>query len=455
MSKLKPTTESQVLKKGIWGMSLPMIIDQMIVLSVPLADTFFLSQISDNASAGVGAVMPLLFMSSMILISISVAGSAVAGQRMGGNKDLDARASIVTYAMLVFFVSFIIGAALWFFGDQFSELINLSDDIKQHTNVYLKYITFLAVILGFRSVYQTTLNLFGQPQYNTYANWIVSVFNIIGNAWVVFYTDYAVHGVAMMSIISSLLGLVLLMLVFHFKLNVELPFKYAMSQFKRLSKPILKIAVPSSLEPLSFDFYMVYLLWVVSQVGDIALTTRNYTYSTFMFCLAISFAFGTATQTMIAQLIGRKDYELAQQTLIKGARLAIIGSTTIAFVFFIFNSFILNLYTDNTEILKLGFTLFLLSVITEPGRATNIVVGGALRSAGDARFNSFSAIALTWVIGAPLAYILAITLNMGIYGIFIAALFDETIRAFIAVWRWSTKKWMTYTVDAQESGGNN
>ena len=452
MSKIKSASKSQVLKKGLWGMSIPMIIDQMIVLSVPLADTFFLSRISDNAAAGVGAVMPLLFMCSMILISISIAGSAVAGQRLGNEQDLDARASIVTYACLVFLVSIVIGCVLWFFGAQFSELINLSDAIKEHTNVYLKYIAFVAVILGFRSVYQTTLNLFGHPKYNTYANWTVALLNIVGNAWVVFYTDYGVHGVALMSVGSSLIGLLILMCVFHLKLNVELPFKYALSQFKRLSKPILKIAIPSSLEPLSFDVYMIYLLWVVSQVGDVALTTRNYTYSTFIFCLAFSFAFGTATQTIIAQLIGKKDFEQAQKTLIKGAKFAVIGSTSIAFIFFVFQSFILSLYTTNPEILQLGFILFFISVLTEPGRAINIVVGGALRSAGDAKFNSFSAILLTWIIAAPLAYILAITMGLGIYGIFIAALFDEVIRALVAVWRWSTKKWMNYTVAVQESG---
>ena len=454
MSKLNPATKSQVLKKGLWGMSVPMIIDQMIVLSVPLADTFFLSRISDNASAGVGAVMPLLFMCSMILISISIAGSAVAGQRLGNEQDLDARASIVTYATLVILVSVVIGSILWFFGSQFSELINLSDAIKEHSNVYLKYIAFVAVILGFRSIYQTTLNLFGQPKYNTYANWTVALLNIVGNAWVVFYTDYGVHGVAMMSVGSSFIGLLILMCVFHFKLNVDLPFKYALSQFKRLSKPILKIAIPSSLEPLSFDVYMIYLLWVVSQVGDVALTTRNYTYSTFIFCLAISFAFGTATQTIIAQLIGKKDFEQAQRTLIQGAKYAVIGSTSIAFIFFVLQSFILSIYTSNPEILKLGFGLFLISVFTEPGRAVNIVVGGALRSAGDAKFNSFSAILLTWIIAAPLAYILAIPMGLGIYGIFIASLFDEVIRALVAVWRWSTKKWMNYTVAVQESNEN-
>jgi len=268
---------------------------------------------------------------------------------------------------------------------------------------------------------------------------------------VVFYTDYGVHGVAMMSVGSSLIGLLILMSVFHFKLNVELPVKYAISQFKRLSKPILKIAIPSSLEPLSFDVYMIYLLWVVSQVGDIALTTRNYTYTTFIFCLAVSFAFGTATQTIIAQLIGKKEFDEAQRTLVKGAKLAVIGSTSIAFIFLLFQPFILSLYTDNPEILQLGFGLFLISVLTEPGRAVNIVVGGALRSAGDAKFNSFSAILLTWIIAAPLAYMLAIPMGLGIYGIFIASLMDEVIRAVVAVWRWSTKRWMAHTVASQES----
>jgi Na+-driven multidrug efflux pump len=247
------------------------------------------------------------------------------------------------------------------------------------------------------------------------------------------------------------MGLFILMFVFHAKLNVELPFKYAFSKFKDLSRPIARIAAPSALEPISFNVYMFYLVWVITFVSDVALTSRNYTFNTFVFCMAISFAFGTATQTIIAQLIGKKDYDEAQNMLVKGAKYAVLGSTGIALIFLAFNSIILDLFTDNPEILALGFSLFLISVFTEPGRAVNIVVGGALRSAGDARFNSFSAIALTWLLGAPLAYFLTITMNMGVYGIFVAVMFDESIRAAVAVWRWRTKRWMNYTVASQEA----
>ncbi len=49
ISDMPETTAAQ--KKGLWGMSRPMLVEQGLQFSVPLLDTFFLSRISDSAAS--------------------------------------------------------------------------------------------------------------------------------------------------------------------------------------------------------------------------------------------------------------------------------------------------------------------------------------------------------------------------------------------------------------------
>ncbi len=121
-----------------------------------------------------------------------------------------------------------------------------------------------------------------------------------------------------------------------------------------------------------------------------------------------------------------------------------------ALAWFIFHKPILQLFTNDPEIIAIGFWAFLISCLTEPWRTANIIIGSSLRCTGDATFSSVSAILIIWLFSIPLAYILAIPCGLGLYGLLIAALADEFVRALIKFWRWRQKKWMNKGVAFRE-----
>jgi Na+-driven multidrug efflux pump len=103
------------------------------------------------------------------------------------------------------------------------------------------------------------------------------------------------------------------------------------------------------------------------------------------------------------------------------------------------------------DINAIGFWVFFLGFLAEPMRTTNIIIGGALRCAGDATFTSVSSIAVIWLFSVPLAYVLAVPLGLGIYGLLIAAMLDEAVRAVIKYFRWKTRKWQNYGVVSKDA----
>lgn len=451
----KPMPQSRVLDKGIWGMSRPMFLDQAVTYTIPLIDMYFLSRISDSVAAAVGAITPLVFVANAFLIVSAFAGASIASQRIGANDYLRGNATIAAYAIFVVVLALIAALAVNHGGPWVASAMSLSGEVEQHARTYLSIIGWMVALWGCRVIYQTILNIYGEPQWNTYSNIILFGVNIIGNAIAVYgfmgIPPSGVVGVAIASIVAAGASLLFVVVIVHFKLRIHIPLHEGWKNFSVLMAPVLMIAAPSVLEPMSFQAYMIALNWIAAEVGDLALKVKVYAYNTFLFCLMISIALGMATEAIIAQRVGRKEFDLVDKQLKQSLKIALIGTTTLALMWLVFNQSILKMFSNDPEVIAIGVWAFVLSFLAEPWRTVNIVVGGALRCAGDATFTSVSSIAVIWLFSVPLAYALAIPLGVGLYGLLIAAILDELLRALIKGWRWKQGKWMHTGIAAREA----
>lgn len=451
----KPMPQSRVLDKGIWGMSRPMFLDQAVTYTIPLIDMYFLSRISDSAAAAVGAITPLVFVANAFLIVSAFAGASIASQRIGANDYLRGNATIAAYAIFVVVLALIAALAVNHGGSWVASAMSLSGEVEQHARTYLSIIGWMVALWGCRVIYQTILNIYGEPQWNTYSNIILFGVNIIGNAIAVYgfmgIPPSGVVGVAIASIVAAGASLLFVVVIVHFKLRIHIPLHEGWKNFSVLMAPVLMIAAPSVLEPMSFQAYMIALNWIAAEVGDLALKVKVYAYNTFLFCLMISIALGMATEAIIAQRVGRKEFDLVDKQLKQSLKIALIGTTTLALMWLVFNQSILKMFSNDPEVIAIGVWAFALSFLAEPWRTVNIVVGGTLRCAGDATFTSVSSIAVIWLFSVPLAYVLAIPFGFGLYGLLIAAILDELLRALIKGWRWKQGKWMHTGIAAREA----
>lgn len=452
---MQQTSKSRVLDKGLWGMSAPMFVDQAVTYTIPLVDMFFLSRVSDSAAAAVGAITPLVFVANAFLIVTSFAGASIAGQRIGANDYVRGNATIGAYSLFVLFLSVIAALAVNMGGPKVAAMMSLSTEVEGYAITYLSLIGWMVGFWGCRTIYQTILNIYGAPKWNTYSNIILFTVNLLGNMLAVYgyksLQPTGVAGVALASICAALCSLFFVMYAVHIRLHIRIPVAAAIGQFKFYIAPVLFIAAPAILEPMSFQAYMIVLNWVAAEVSDLALKIKIYTYNTFLFCLMISIALSMATEAIIAQRVGRREFDLVHLQLKQSLKISLIGTTILASFWLLFNQPILRFFTNDPEIIAVGYWVFFLGFLAEPMRTTNIVIGSALRCTGDAAFTSVSSILVIWLFSVPLAYFLAIPMHLGIYGLLIAAVMDEAVRAVIKYLRWNARKWEKYGVAVKEA----
>lgn len=445
---------SQVLDKGLWGMTKPMLLEQALVLSIPMTDLFFLSRVSDDAAAAVGAITPILYFAFTCLWVVAFAGSALTSQRIGKGDYAEANTTIGVYGIWLTGLSIMTAMAVYAGGPLIAGLMGLPGAINTDAVTYLQITAWMIGVWGIHAFTHSVLTIYGLPHWNLVANSAYFISNVVGNSVVVFglfgAPELGLVGVAWVSVLSSLLGVLVAALAIVIKLRLAVVWHNVVSEFRRHSRQLGRIALPSIAEPLSFDGQMIVLSAIVAVGGATELAARAYTFNTFMALLIVTIAISTATEVMVGQYVGARNYTKANAQLHQSLKAAFVGAGLIGVLFTALAPQIMSLYTDEASLIAMAYVYFGLSLLAEPGRTVNIIVGNSLRGTGDGWYISVTGILFSWLIAVPLAWWLAIEREMGLVGVLISAAVDEGCRSLFYYARWRAGHWQHKNATARE-----
>jgi Na+-driven multidrug efflux pump len=118
-----------------------------------------------------------------------------------------------------------------------------------------------------------------------------------------------------------------------------------------------------------------------------------------------------------AHEIAKFHFRTERSTTYQDLKVAISISTAVAIAFFFLSESIFSIFTSNAEIINLGNILLLLTIMLEPGRATNLVVINSLKAAGAVRFPVYIGVLSMWGVAVPAAYSLGVYFSLGLIGI--------------------------------------
>jgi putative MATE family efflux protein len=444
--------------KGLWGMSRPLIVEQALQLSVPLLDTFFLSRVSDSSAAAAGAMTPVIFFGVNILWVTVFAGSSVASQRLGAGNREKTLATIFTYAIWILLLGSLLTILLYFVSPLICELMRLPGQVRVEAILYMQVICLLMLVWAFKMIFQSVLNIFGQPQWNMIANIVFFICNLFGCAAVVYgwfgIPQTGVVGVAWASVIAAIMGVLVTGYFVATRIPIRIRWSNLKAEFWPSSRHTLRIALPSVIEPLSFDLNMMVLNGFAATLGVAALAAKIYTFNVFLVGLIITLALTMATEILVCQYVGAGKYDRAAQQLRQSLKAALWGSGVVVAILLTFHHPIMDLFTDDSWVLGASFWLFLLAALSEPPRAINVMVGSVLRATGDGLLISIIGPLFTWIVAIPAAYIMAFVMGWGVFGILLAAILDESCRCYMYWLRWKKEKWHHTHVNAVEARAN-
>ncbi|WP_078381471.1 MATE family efflux transporter [Sutcliffiella halmapala] len=443
-------------KLTLFALTWPIFIEVLLHMLMGNADVLMLSQYSDESVAAVGVANQLLFMIIVMFGFIATGTSILVAQYLGAkNRKSAAEVTVVSIGANLLF-SIVISIVLFAFSSKLLLLMNLPPELLSEADTYLKIVGVFSFVQALIITMGATIRSYGFTRDAMYVTIGMNIINVIGNYLFIFgpfgIPVLGVEGVAISTVISRALGIIAITVLLFKRIEETLPFKQIFSLPIEHLKNLLKIGIPSAGEHLSYNISQIVITYFIVMIGTEALTTKVYAQSLMMFIFLFGIAIGQGTQIMIGHQIGAGQIEDAYKRCIKSLRLAILISILTAIPIAIFSDTLLGLFTSNPDIIALGGTLILLTIILEPGRSFNLVVINSLRAAGDVKFPVYIGILSMWGVSVTVSYILGIHFGLGLIGVWIALILDEWLRGVLMLWRWKSRIWVNKSfVDAKKA----
>lgn len=420
-------------------------------LSLNFVDSFFLARISDRAAAATGALLPLLGATLVLFVAVGQAGASVASQLIGARRYEEVP---LTYLALVIF-NFLLGllASLLFFllRHRLPSWLGLAGELRADASTYLGVLGSFQFLKATQIAYGNILNSRGQTQWALAEALITNACNVALN-FVFLHGAFGVPrlgvaGVALSTVLSLAVGLAFTMCVAHLRLRIRFPRAPTIAELGARLGRVLRIGLPSALEPISYQGFQMVVNALVISWGAQALAARTYVINFVMVTSVLwGAAFGIGTQVMVAHRVGARDFVDANAQMKKALCLAVLGNFVSSALVAIFHGPLLSTLTVDPKIHELAAPLFWLGLLVEPCRAVNIVAGGALRSSGDARYTALVGMVMMWTVGVPACYLFGSYLGYGLPGVWFGLFVDELLRGLINRRRWRVGRWKEFGV---------
>ena len=437
---------TDVKKMSMFKLGWPIFVQCLLSLCLGYIDMLMISGYNENAVNGIGQANQILGFLTLAFTIISSAAGVMIAQYIGAK--LKEKLNEI-YTVSIFFnlvlsgvISFILLAGC----DIILKLMKTPSfmimDAKNYMTIVGGFMFVQAMIDVFSQVFRNN----GKTKFGMVIALSMNIINIVGNFVFLYgplkHLELGVKGVALSTTISRVIGLIVAILLFKFKIEGHISIKYLWPFPKEILIKLLKLGIPTAGENISYNIAQIIILIMVNTFdSEVVSGTKTFTTMVSNFGYMYSVAAAVATSIIVGHAVGAKEYDFAYSRVMKSLRKALLISITIATISWIISPFSMGLFTKNPEIIKLSGKILFICIFLEIGRTANLVIINSMRAAGDVKFPTYLGMASMWGVAVLFGYIFGIAFNMGLIGIWIAMAMDEILRGIVVYIRWKKGGW--------------
>lgn len=428
-------------KKTLQQLFVPICLEILFYMLAGTVDTLMLSSVSDKAVGAVGTANTYIGIFTIMFSIISTGIIAVMTQNIGAGRIGIAYQTKQIGIIFTAIIGIFISVFSFFFSNKILEVVGIAEALKENASIYLKIVGGACIFNALIPVFSSYLRVFGYTKQSLYASIISNIVNFVLNAIFLFVFSFGVKGVAVATVISKVVNLIIVVLLGHFLVHAkESPERISN---KILIGQILKIGLPSACETALYNLAMTLVIRFLNQMDadGINVTAHSYTTQITNFSFCVGAALAQANAIMTGWYIGAKEYEQCNRQTKKAAMIGVIVAIITETTFTICSIWIIRLFSDNPNMISLVRKLLAIDIIREIGRGTNLVYGNALKTSGDAIFPVIIGVIFMFLCAVGGTYIFGICMELMVIGAYIGLACDECIRAVCMIMRWKSEKW--------------
>nr|WP_308506540.1 MATE family efflux transporter [uncultured Agathobaculum sp.] len=429
------------------------MLEQVLSITVGLADTIMVSSVGEAAVSGVSLVDMLNVLIINIFSALATGGAVVVAQLLGARDRKRACDASRQLYLVVIAISLGMAVLVMLLRTPLLRLLfgSIEDDVMDSALTYLTVSVFSYPVLA---VYNAGAALFraqGNSRISMLIAGLINIINLIGNSVLIFVLDWGVAGAALSSVFSrGVAAVVITVLLLHPGHTVTLRTGTRFRPDFSLIRRILQIGVPNGLENSLFQLGRILVVSIIALFGTTQIAANAVANNLDAVAVIPGQAMSLAMITVIGQCIGAGDTAQARYMAKKLLKITYIINGACCLLTMAATPLVLRIYSLSPEALSLGMTLIFIhngcAALIWPASFT---LPNVLRAANDVRYPMICSVASMMLLRLASGYALAVMFGLGAIGIWIAMVGDWLCRTICFALRFHGTRWLRFAPGVQ------
>jgi putative MATE family efflux protein len=445
--------DNRALLGLIITLSLPAIGEMALNTMLGTADTIMISRfIGKEALASVGFANQIVFTLIFIFSSFNTGAVALISRRLGEQNYPKLKRTAEQNVTLNLIIGLTMLTLALLFKDKIFRIFDTTPQIYEDTLSYFSVILIGLVPMFLCFSFAAILRGSGNTMTPMIITGVANVINIIGNYLLIKgvgpFPELGIVGAAWSTSGSRILALLLYVYILYIRkgktrLKPELFFD------RTILKPLIRISLPGSVEQALMQLSFLTMAVIVSQLETLSEAVFRILIQIESLSFMPAVGMSIATATLVGKSLGEKDEDKASQVGYLSLAIGITWALSIGLFFILFPRFILSLFSTDLTLIMTGVPIMLFLGLNQFGLNGNIILGGALRGAGDTRSVMINTVLRLWLIFIPLSYFFVLTLNLGLAGVWYGEMVSFAVFGTLLFLRFRSRKWVGIKLDSE------
>lgn len=443
--------DKAAVRKLVFSIAGPAMVESFLLHLASMVDTMMVGVLGTVGIASVGFCNQPRLLLLAIFQAFNVGATALIARAKGAGDPQRANRVMHLSIALSVVASIVLAVVGYIFATPMVTFMGASADTVEGATQYMRFLMIgfpanalsLAITASLRGVGRTRVSMV----YNVLAN----VVNIIGNYLLIQGNLGApamgIRGAALGTSIGYIIAAIVAVgSVVHgadmLRLRLGGLFQFDLA----ILKSVVRIGFPSMFEQFFMRFGQIIFNKVVASLGTDAYACHQIVNNIWQMTMTNGQSFGISATSLLGQSLGRKRPDQGKAAVSLCRRYAFWISVALGGCLMVFGKPLMHLYTDSADVIAMGAQLMILVMILQPLQSSQQVVSGALRGAGDTKAVAIVIFLGIVVLRPLLAYSLVYGLNLGLVGVWLSVVGDQTLRSSFTLYRYATGKWKTIKV---------
>ncbi len=442
------TTTQRGAVKRVLALSYPIIIANFSQIAIGIVDTAMISRVSTEALAAAAVAASINIAAAMLFGGWATAAQVISARRYGEGRQtaigrlLDVSLLVGVGAGLVVLLVLSIGSG------PLLAAFGLSEAVRAEGVPYLRVLAFAAPFAAVTAMLRGVYAGVGETSVAMRMTVIVNAINIPLNYVLIFMVGWGLLGAGVGTVIAVAVGCFYMSLFGWRRLRGT----YDLFRFEQLHRGrevlprLWSIGWPET--AMLFLGYVnnVVVLWIVASLGTTVIAGMQILTNVQQVLWTIVWALSTGVSILVGQSLGSHDERAVALTQRAGLLLMVALPAIVLAPVIVAPSVMLHLLTPDGDVVAEARRALPILALQVPVMASSMVLAAVLRAAGDSKWVLYTSTASSYIVMAPLSWLLADTLGWGLPGVYAAGIAFFAARTGGAWWRYRQGAWRTAEV---------